>query len=118
MPYYYLDLGRGAMTAELTNPAQAQAMIAKPGITGGVIEIDLPLVAKPLPVNPVPSVRANTAVSYTPLDALGVSYAPLVVADVLADYNLTPAQVHVDEARYQLATDASGYVREWSLVLS
>ena len=117
MPYYYFDIGRGAVTAELTDPAQAQAMIAKPGIAGGVIEIDLPLVAKPLPANPVPSVHANTAVSYTPLDALGVSYAPLVVADVLTDYNLTPDHVHVDEARYELATDAGGYVREWSFVL-
>lgn len=117
MPYYYFDIGRGAVTAELTDAAHAQAMIATPGIAGGVIETGAPLAANPLPANPVPSVLVNTAVSYKPLDVLGVSYSPLIVADVLADYDLAPGQIHVDEARYRLVTDAGGHVRDWSFVI-
>jgi hypothetical protein len=114
MAFYYLDLLEKCVVAELTDPAQAQDLIESVGPRYGVIETATTLVAKAVttPTTPAPAGGMEAGPDYGPLVAQGITYTPLVVADVLADYNLTPAEVHCDPARYQLVTDAGGFVRD------
>ncbi|GAB4150507.1 MAG: hypothetical protein Fur0037_19070 [Planctomycetota bacterium] len=114
MAFYYLDLLEKCVVAELTDPAQAQTLIAGVGPRYGVIETATALAAKAVTTltSPAPAGGMEAGPDYGPLVAQGVDYTPLVVADVLADYDLTPAEIHCDAARYQLVTDASGFVRD------
>ena len=114
MAFYYLDLLEKCVIAEITDAEQAQGLIAGVGPRYGVVETTTALVAKPVttPTAPAPAGGADAGPDYGPLDAQGIAYTPLVVADVFADYDLTPAEVHCDPARYELVTDASGFVRD------
>lgn len=102
------------MIAELTDPAQAQDLIANVGPRYGVIETATVLAAKAVttPTGPAPAGGMEAGADYGPLLAQGIAHAPLVVADVFTDYDLTPGETHCDPARYELMTDASGFVRD------
>lgn len=114
MGFYYLDLLQKCVIAELTDPAQAQDLISNVGPRYGVIETATVLAAKAVttPTAPEPSGGMGTGPDYGPLDVQGIAHTPLVVADVFTDYDITPAEVHCDPARYELVTDASGFVRD------
>lgn len=114
MPNYYVDLLQKCVIAELTDPAQAQDLIANVGPRYGVIETATVLAAKAVttPTAPAPAGGVAGGADYGPLVAQGIAHTPLVVADVLTDYDLTLAEVHCDPARYELVTDASGFVRD------
>lgn len=114
MAYYYLDLLQACVIAELTDATQAQDLIANLGPRYGVLETATVLTAKPLssPTGVVPVATIDGSVDYSPLDVLELTYTPLVVADVFTDYDLTPAEVHHDASRYELVTDAGGFVRD------
>lgn len=111
---YYLDLLQKCVVAALTDPAQAQDLIANVGPRYGVIETATVLAAKAVttPTTPTPAGGMEAGPDYGPLVAQGIDYTPLVVADVFTDYDITPAEVHCDPARYELVTDASGFVRD------
>jgi len=114
MAFYHLDLLQKCVVAELTDPAQAQDLIANVGPRYGVIETATVLAAKAVttPTSPAPAGGMEAGADYGPLIAQGIDYTPLVVADVLTDYDITPAEIHCDPARYELVTDASGFVRD------
>ena len=114
MAFYHLDLLQKCVVAELTDPAQAQDLIANVGPRYGVIETATVLAAKAVttPTAPAPAGGMEAGPDYGPLVAQGIDYTPLVVADVFTDYDITPAEVHCDPARYELVTDAGGFVRD------
>lgn len=114
MPNYYVDLLQKCVIAELTDPEQAQDLIANVGPRYGVIETAAVLAAKAVtsPTAPDPAGAAGGGPDYGPLEVQGIAHTPLVVADVFTDYDITPAEVHCDPARYELVTDASGFVRD------
>jgi hypothetical protein len=114
VPNYYVDLLQKCVIAELTDPAQAQDLIASVGPRYGVIETATVLAAKAptTPTSPAPAGGVAGGADYGPLVVQGIAHTPLVVADVFTDYDLTPGEVHCDPARYELVTDASGFVRD------
>ena len=114
MAFYYFDLLEKCVIAELTDAAQAQDLIANVGPRYGVIETATVLTAKAVthPTMPGPAGGVDATPDYGPLDAPGIDYTPLVVADVFTDYSITPAEVHYSPTRYELVTDASGFVRD------
>ena len=113
MPYYYTDLFKGCVIAELTDAEQAQNLIQRLGPVYGVIETGTTLAAKPLPAPSGPEPRGVVSgyPIYGSLDHAGITYTPLVVADVFTDHDLTPEQVHHDSSRFTLTTDGDGFVR-------
>lgn len=114
MAYFFLDILEKQVIAELTDPAQAQDMILSPGPRYGVIETAAVLVAKAAvtPTTPSPAGGVDSGPDYGLLNAMGVAYTPLVVADVFTDYDITAAEVHCDSLRYEFVTDVSGFVRD------
>ena len=112
--FYFLDILGKCVIAELTNPAQAQELILGIGPRYGVIETATVLTPKAviIPTEPSPAGGSDRGPDYGVLDAMGIAYAPFVVADVFTDYDITPAEVHLDASRYELITDASGFVRD------
>jgi hypothetical protein len=114
VPNYYVDLLQKCVIAELTDPAQVQDLISNLGPRYGVIETATVLAAKAptTPTSPAPAGGVAGGADYGPLVVEGIAHTPLVVADVFTDYDLTPGEVHCDPARYELVTDASGFVRD------
>ena len=112
--FYFLDILGKCVIAELTDPAQAQELILGIGPRYGVIETNTVLNAKGIviPSDTAPAGGMDTGHDYGVLEAMGVAYTPLVVADIFTDYDITPAEVHCDASRYELVTDASGFVRD------
>jgi hypothetical protein len=112
--FYFLDILGKCVIAELADLAQAQELISGIGPRYGVIETNTVLNAKAIVIlaDTAPAGGMDVGPDYGPLQALGVAYTPLVVADVFTDYDITPAEVHLDTARYGLVTDASGFVRD------
>ncbi len=114
MGFFYFDLWQKCVIAELTDPAEAQDLIANVGPRYGVIETATALVAKAVTIvtTPTPAGGMGAGPDFGPLDARGLAYTPLLVADVLTDYDITPEEIHCDPNRYELVTDVSGFVRD------
>jgi len=89
-----------------------KCVIAEPRY--GVIETATVLVTKAVTIvtTPTPAGGMGAGPDFGPLDARGLAYTPLLVADVLTDYDITPAEIHCDPNRYELVTDVSGFVRD------
>lgn len=120
MPYYFLDLYGPHVTAELTDASQAQDLIANVGPRYAVLETQTVLTAKAIavPSGPAPVAVIDPIPQYMPLDVLEVAYTPFVVADVFTDYDVPPAEVHHDTSLYELVTDAGGFVRSVSEIIT
>jgi hypothetical protein len=120
MAYYFLDLLRKCVIARLTDEGQAREMIAALGSRYGVIETARVIVAKAItiPTGPAPAGGMNTTPDYGFLESRGIAGEPFVVADILADYDLSASEVHRDASRYGLVTDGSGFVRDVTRVVN
>jgi hypothetical protein len=120
MAYYFLDLLRKCVIARLTDEGQARETIAALGSRYGVIDTSEVIVAKAItiPTGLAPAGGMNTTPDYGFLESCGLAYEPFVVADILADYDLSESEVHRNASRYGLVTDGSGFVRDITRIVN
>jgi len=113
MRYYYVDLFKSCVIAEIADTEKLQGLIRHLGPQYGVIETEAALAAKALPEPGGPEPRGVLVgyPIYGSLECAGVTYTPLVVAGIFTDYDFTPAEIRRDAARFEVVTDADGYVR-------
>jgi hypothetical protein len=86
----------------------------------GVIETAQVIVEKAItiPTGLAPAGGMNTTPDYGFLESRGLAYEPFVVADILADYDLSTGEVHRDASSYGLVTDDSGFVRDVTRIVN